>query len=107
MYRQAELHGRERTEDGHRDKVYELTGPEAWTFDELAALAGTTHTAVTPDQREQTLLGFGLPAPVAALLTDIETNIAAGTFAQVRPDLATLLGRPPTGIEDAVKSALS
>jgi len=95
------------TEPGHHGKTYELTGPTAWTFDELAALAGTTHTAVTPAQRRAALIGFGLPEPVADLLTDIEANIATGVFAEIRPDLATLLGHTPTPIEDAVKTTLA
>ncbi|NUT46063.1 MAG: SDR family oxidoreductase [Saccharothrix sp.] len=90
---------------GHENAVYELTGPRAWSFDELAALAGTTHRAVDPEERASALAGFGLPAFVTELLTDIEVNIGRGALAEVRPDLEKLIGRSPTTIEDAVRAA--
>ncbi|OLR89903.1 SDR family oxidoreductase [Actinokineospora bangkokensis] len=94
------------TGEGHEGKAYELTGPRAWGFDELAALAGLRHTAVTAAERKAGLVGFGLPEPLADLLTDIEVNIGAGVFERVRPDLAELLGRAATPVEDAAKAAL-
>ncbi|MEU5694878.1 NAD(P)H-binding protein [Actinosynnema sp. NPDC020468] len=89
---------------GHENKVYELTGPRAWSFAELAELAGTTHVPVSAAEREAALIGFGLPPFVAGLLTDIEVNIGRGALAAVRTDLASLIGRAPVGIEDAVKA---
>ncbi|MCE6994279.1 SDR family oxidoreductase [Saccharothrix sp. S26] len=87
---------------GHENAVYELTGPRAWSFDELAALAGTTHEKVTQADRVAGLKGFGLPDFLAELLADIEVNIGRGALAEVRPDLEKLIGRAPTTIEDAV-----
>ncbi|QFZ16548.1 NAD(P)H-binding protein [Saccharothrix syringae] len=89
---------------GHEGAVYELTGPRAWSFDELAALRGTTHTRVTAAERVAALEGFGLPGFLAELLTDIEVNIGRGVLADVRPDLEKLIGRPATTIEDAVRA---
>ncbi|MFD1149700.1 NAD(P)H-binding protein [Saccharothrix hoggarensis] len=89
--------------EGHENAVYELTGARAWTFDELAALAGTTHERVTPEERVAGLEGLGLPGFAAELLADIEVNIGRGVLAEVRPDLEKLIGRTPTGIEDALK----
>ncbi|MGM1064245.1 NAD(P)H-binding protein [Saccharothrix sp. Mg75] len=93
------------TTDGHEGVVHELTGPRAWSFDELAALRGTTHTPVTAEERVAGLTGFGLPPFVAELLTDIEVCIGRGALAGVRPDLEKLIGRAPTTIEDAVRAA--
>lgn len=90
---------------GHEGAVYELTGPRAWSFDELAALRSTTHTRVTAAERVAGLKGFGLPDFLAELLTDIEVAIAGGALAEVRPDLEKLIGRAPTTIEDAVRAA--
>ncbi|WP_447005489.1 SDR family oxidoreductase [Saccharothrix isguenensis] len=87
---------------GHENAVYELTGPRAWSFDELAELTGTTHTKVSPEERVTGLKGLGLPDFVAGLLTDIEVNIGRGVLAEVRPDLEELIGRAPTTIEEAV-----
>jgi NAD(P)H dehydrogenase (quinone) len=89
---------------GHENAVYELTGPRAWSFDELAALAGTTHDRVSAADRVAGLKGFGLPAFVAELLADIEVNIGRGVLAEVRPDLEKLIGRAPTTIEDALQA---
>ncbi|MEU4738919.1 SDR family oxidoreductase [Actinosynnema sp. NPDC023658] len=88
---------------GHENAVYELTGPRAWSFDELAAAAGTTHQPVTEAERVAGLKGFGLPDFVAELLADIEVNIGRGVLAEVRPDLEKLIGRAPVTIEDAVR----
>jgi NAD(P)H dehydrogenase (quinone) len=89
---------------GHENAVYELTGSRAWSFDELAGLAGTTHVKVSQEERVAGLKGFGLPDFVADLLADIEVNIGRGVLAEVRPDLEKLIGRAPTTIEDAVKN---
>ncbi|WP_367132719.1 NAD(P)H-binding protein [Saccharothrix sp. HUAS TT1] len=88
---------------GHENAVYELTGPRAWSFDELAALAGTSHVAVGAAERVAGLKGFGLPDFLAELLADVEVNIGRGALAEVRPDLEKLIGRPATTIEDAVR----
>ncbi|MFE2752657.1 SDR family oxidoreductase [Actinosynnema sp. NPDC059335] len=89
---------------GHENAVYELTGPRAWSFDELAAAAGTTHRAVGAEERVAGLKGFGLPDFLAELLTDIEVNIGRGVLSEVRPDLEKLIGRPPVAIEDVVRA---
>ncbi|GLZ43677.1 SDR family oxidoreductase [Actinokineospora sp. NBRC 105648] len=100
------------TTDGHDGAVYELTGPRAWSFDELAGIAGQVSgkplplAAVTDDEFKAGLLGFGLPGFLAELLTDINANIRVGTLREVRPDLAKLIGREPTPIETAVRAAL-
>ncbi|CAL9644188.1 Quinone oxidoreductase 2 [Actinosynnema sp. ALI-1.44] len=93
--------------EGHENAVYELTGPRAWSFDELAALAGTVHQRVSQAERVAGLEGFGLPPFVAELLADIEVGIAAGALAEVRPDLEKLIGRAATPVEDAVRAALA
>jgi NAD(P)H dehydrogenase (quinone) len=99
--------------EGHAGKAYELTGPAAWTFDELAALATEVtgrplaHQAVPGPELAVALKGAGLPDFLAELFVDIHVNIAAGELAEVRPDLANLLGRPLTTIADATREALT
>ncbi|WP_440899452.1 SDR family oxidoreductase [Actinosynnema sp.] len=92
------------TGEGHEGKVYELTGPSAWTFAELAALSGDEAKPVTAQERIAGLVGFGLPDFVAELLTDIEVAIGRGALERVTDDLPTLLGRPATPIADAVEN---
>ncbi|WP_018682632.1 SDR family oxidoreductase [Actinokineospora enzanensis] len=101
------------TTPGHDGATYELTGPRAWTFDELASLASSVtgkplpHVSVTDAELRAALVAAGLPDFVADLLTDINANIRTGTLSQVRPDLATLLDRAPTPIEHTVRAALA
>jgi NAD(P)H dehydrogenase (quinone) len=86
---------------GHENAVYELTGPRAWSFDELAELVGTTHQRVSPEERVAGLKAHGLPDFVAELLTDIEVNIGRGALTEVHPDLEKLINRTPTPITPA------
>ncbi|WP_026425134.1 SDR family oxidoreductase [Actinokineospora inagensis] len=100
------------TTDGHENATYELTGARAWSFDELAAIAAEVtgkplkHVSVPGSELQAGLLGAGLPEFLAELFTDIQVNIARGTLAEVRPDLARLIGREPVSIEQAVRDAL-
>lgn len=97
---------------GHEGAVYELTGPRAWSFDELAQVAATTtgrplvHTSVSDDDLTAILTGAGLPDVVASMFVDVNVNIRAGVLAEVRPDLERLIGRTPTSIETAIAGAL-
>lgn len=101
------------TTEGHAGRAYELTGPRAWTFDELAALATEAtgrplaHHPIPGPELAVALKGVGLPDFLAELLVDIQVTIAAGELAEVRPDLANLLGRPLTTIADATRAALA
>ncbi|MBP2340606.1 NAD(P)H dehydrogenase (quinone) [Saccharothrix coeruleofusca] len=90
------------TSDGHDNATYELTGPTAWSFAELAELGGVEHRAITPQERQAQLASFGLPEFLAELLADIEANIAKGVLSEVRPDLEKLLGRTPRSIQQAL-----
>jgi NAD(P)H dehydrogenase (quinone) len=98
---------------GHRDAVYELTGPAAWSFDELAAAAAEltgrplAHAAVTADELRGILTGAGLPPFVADRLAVLDTDISRGDLARVRPDLEKLTGRPGTSITEALRATLA
>jgi NAD(P)H dehydrogenase (quinone) len=99
--------------DGHEGKVYELTGPRAWTAAELAELVSAksgkplVHKDVSGPELTEVLRGAGLPGFVADLLVDIQLKTRDGVFAAVRPDLAELLGRAPVTVEAAVTEALA
>lgn len=97
----------------HRDAVYELTGPAAWSFDELAATVSAVtgrplaHTKVTADELRAALTAAGLPPFVADRLAVLDGDIARGDLSEVRPDLEKLTGRPATPLADAVRAALA
>lgn len=97
---------------GQDGAVYELTGPRAWSYDELAQLAAAhtgralVHTSVTDEEFTTTLTRAGLPGFVVDRLVDLNATTRAGGLAEVRPDLEHLTGRAPSSIEHAVASAL-
>lgn len=76
------------TTPGHEGQVYELTGSTSWSFPELA---GDRFQEVSDDD----LLAAGLP-PV---IVDFFKSIREGVFAEVRPDLEKLIGRPTRPIQ--------
>jgi len=98
---------------GHEGTAYELTGPRAWSFAELAGLAGAVtgralpYRSIPDADLDAAMRAGGLPPFVAELLVGIYAGIRAGHLAAVRPDLEKLLGRPATPVEDAVRTALS
>ena len=71
------------TTDGHENAVYELTGSTTWSFPEVA---GEKYRDVSDDD----LIAAGLPP----LVVDFFVAIRNGVFAEVRPDLEKLIGRP-------------
>lgn len=71
------------TTDGHENQVYELTGSTTWSFPELA---GERFRDVSDDD----LIAAGVPA----FVVDFFVAIRNGVFAEVRPDLEKLIGRP-------------
>ncbi|MFI6102368.1 SDR family oxidoreductase [Lentzea sp. NPDC051213] len=75
------------TSAGHENTVYELTGSTTWSFPELA---GDRFRDVSDDD----LIAAGLPAFVVDFFVAIRNNV----FAEVRPDLEKLIGRPSTPI---------
>jgi NAD(P)H dehydrogenase (quinone) len=101
------------TSEGHTNAVYELTGAQSWDYAELAAivsgLAGrpVVHTSVSDEEFAAVLGGAGLPDVVIDLLGNIQRSIRAGALALVSPDLARLIGRTPTTIEQSVAEALA
>lgn len=90
-----------------------LTGAQALTFDDLAAVAGeltgrtVTRTTLPDDRFREQLVGQGVPAGTADQLLGIFAAARAGEFATVDPTLATLLGRAPTAVGTVLREQLS
>lgn len=99
-------------DESHTRKVYELTGDVAWTFDELAAAAGevlgreVSYHRATPEEHAALLTGFGLDEGTVGFVVALDGNIRDGELATVTTDLSTLLGRPTTGLVEALRAAL-
>ncbi|GGX62367.1 SDR family oxidoreductase [Streptomyces minutiscleroticus] len=100
------------TGEGHENKVYELSGDEAWSFEEYAAEVARqsgkeiAYNDVPAETLHGILAGAGLPEPLVATLVDVDKAIARGLLARRTGDLARLIGRPTTPIADSVAAAL-
>ncbi|WAB83054.1 NmrA family NAD(P)-binding protein [Microcella daejeonensis] len=101
------------TGEGHEGAVYELSGDVAWGFDELAAAASTVTGAtiavqqVTPEQHVAALTGAGLDAGTAGFVVALDGDIRSGLLASTSGDLARLIGRPTTPLEQGLRAALA
>ena len=108
----AEAAARALTGEGHAGKVYELTGPTAWTFTEFAAAASevlgkpVTYKSLSPDERKKGLIAAGLPEGVAGFVLSLDLTIEDGTLAAATGDLEKLLGRKPLSLKEGIELLL-
>lgn len=98
------------TEDGHRGRVYELTGPAALTFTEVAAtLTAVTgrpvrYAAVSVEDFVAGAVAAGLPADDALGLADVFTTVLDGRNAVPQDGVQQALGRLPRSFVDYARS---
>ena len=94
------------TGEGHEGRTYTLTGPEAITFEriaaELSAACGRTITYVSvgDDEARQAMTAAGLPPMVADAIVAIFAAQRQGAMADTTGTLRSLLRREPRGIAD-------
>jgi uncharacterized protein YbjT (DUF2867 family) len=87
-------------------KTYDLSGPDAYTFPEIAELLSrilrhvVTYIPVSPGQRRSALLGHGVAEWFAELLLSLETSAEAGQIGTVTTTLTELLGHEPRTVEE-------
>jgi NAD(P)H dehydrogenase (quinone) len=99
--------------EGHDDVVYELSGDEAWGFDDLAAAASevlgreVTYRPVSSEQRRADLAAAGLDEGTVGFVVALEENTRDGLLAATSGDLARLTGRPTTPLVEALRAALA
>lgn len=90
------------TGTGHENKVYELSGSEAWSAIDLAAIlsevTGKQISAldVPVSAFEDQFRAMGLPEFVATGVGSFYAALGAGEYAATSRDVETLAGRPPT-----------
>ena len=98
---------------GHEGAVYELSGDEAWTFADLAAVFGdvlgseVAYRPVSSEEHHEVLVGAGLDEGTAGFVVALDQNIAEGLLAVRTGDLSLLLGRPTTPMPVTVASWVS
>jgi len=99
------------TTEGHEGAVYELSGDEAWTFDDLAAAIGelvgreVVYNRLTPDEHAALLTSFGLDEGTVGFVVALDGNIRDGLLAGTSGDLARLIGRPTTPLTEGLAAA--
>lgn len=92
------------TEDGHDGKTYELTGPEAITFEqvaeELSGVAGRRirYVAVPDEAARQALAGGGMPEFVAGQIVAVFGVLRQGNQDRTTDAVRALIGRRPQTI---------
>lgn len=94
-------------------RVYELGGDTAFTLAEYAAaLSAESGTEVayrdlSAAELTTALVSAGLPEPYAAILADSDLGLARGELLADTGDLAGLIGRPTTTLDEAIRAALA
>jgi uncharacterized protein YbjT (DUF2867 family) len=93
----------------HAGASYALTGPEAMTFDDVAAtIAAVTGQPVAYQDVDQetwinTAVAAGVPADYAPMLRWLSGAIISGNGSTPAGDIETILGRPATSFESFAK----
>jgi NAD(P)H dehydrogenase (quinone) len=100
------------TGEGHENRAYELSGDEAWTFEEYAAEVSRQLGSELPvsrvpaDTHREILVGAGLPDPLAAVFVGVDDGISRGVLSVQTGDLSKLIGRPTTPIAESIAKGL-
>jgi NAD(P)H dehydrogenase (quinone) len=90
----------------HADAAYDLTGPEALTLAEVAALitevtgSPTSYLDETVPEAYASRASYGAPDWQVEAWVSTYTAIAAGEVAEVSEDVPRLTGRPATGLRE-------
>jgi uncharacterized protein YbjT (DUF2867 family) len=99
--------------DQHHGKAYLLTGPEAITYDELAAaLSSVLDRPITPvglpsDDLKAGMLAEGMREPLADRMLDLERYFREGHARHISSDIERATGRPPTPLMQYLRDHLS
>ncbi len=98
------------TEDGHENKTYEITGPEALTYSEAAEILSSVlgkpvrFVDVPPDEAHKALVDAGLEAWFADALLEIDNAFRAGEGARVTSVVADVTGNQPRSFADFARA---
>jgi uncharacterized protein YbjT (DUF2867 family) len=92
-------------EDGHEGRIYELSGPEALTYHDIAA--SLTHVLgreihyvpISDEDYKKAAMAAGTPEGYADALVNLNRNYREGGFALVSPHVRALLGHDAGSFE--------
>jgi NAD(P)H dehydrogenase (quinone) len=97
------------TNDGHQNKIYEITGDKAYSFSEIADLLASekdihsSFTDITENDLREQLISYQMSLEVIDLLISMANGIKAGEFSFVDDSLETLLKRKPLTLQSYLK----
>jgi uncharacterized protein YbjT (DUF2867 family) len=98
------------TEPGHEEKTYVLTGSEALSFYDVAAVLSAAlekpvrYVPISRDQAREAMLAGGLPAAAVDLVTALRDYERQGHNAVLTDTVNQLLGRPALRYEEAARA---
>ncbi|MGB5582764.1 MAG: NmrA family NAD(P)-binding protein [Gammaproteobacteria bacterium] len=101
------------TEPGHRNKLYEVTGPEALTFDacihQISDALGRhiQYTRIPVDAYIDALRETGAPEDLQWLLHELFTVVFDGRNSKPTSGIEQALGRPPTDFTSYVQKTMA
>jgi uncharacterized protein YbjT (DUF2867 family) len=93
----------------HAEKIYELNGPEALSYAEVAEKISKAtgrkvqYVDIPPDAQRKALLEMGMPDFMVTALLELEEYYASGKASRVDGTLESLLHRAPTKMDDFLK----
>lgn len=97
-------------EEGHEDRVYDITGPELVTQAQVAALAAeisgrpVVPVAIDDEEATQNLMAVGLPADTATAIASFGTAIREGVLEVLSSHVEDLTGRPPHSLREVLEA---
>lgn len=101
------------TQPGHRGRIYELSGPVALSYRQMASILGdvlgrdVTCVEVTPEQVYAELVAGGIPAAYAEAVNDMTRYYAGGHAARLSPDVKGVTGVDPTPFDVFAKDHIA
>ena len=95
----------------HAGKIYELNGPEALSYAEVAEKISKAtgrkvqYVDIPPDTQRKALLDMGMPDFMVTALLELQEYYASGKASRVDDTLESLIHRAPTKMDDFLKES--
>ena len=99
------------TGGNHEGRAYTLTGPEAFTYDEIAgelsAVLGRTitHVSLPPSDLKAAMLAGGMPEELADRMLDLERYFREDSASGVSEDFKLATGNSPRNFQDFIQES--
>lgn len=99
------------TEDGHEAKAYDITGPEALSYADMAARLSSatgktvTHVDVAPEEARKGMLAAGMPEWLADALLQLYAIFREGRAAAVTNVVAVVAKKRPRTFDEFAREA--